>query len=222
MAMTESLERQKTGTVSFPDLPGKRQTGPGAKKDRILDAAGRLFAENGYAKTTVDEIASLAGISKGLVYVHFPSKEEILAQVLWNAGTEWLALGRVAVEENPGSVCQAIGQWYRSSFHYARSHPILCSILAQDSGLNLPGDEDVLRPLLQAYTDLLEELLQKGLEQGELHRDLDARKAAESIRILIQGLICEVFLAPDRPDEEIEELLEASIQLTVSGIRPLG
>lgn len=43
----------------------------------ILDAIERLMARFGYKKTTVDDIAREAGIGKGTVYLHFPSKEEI-------------------------------------------------------------------------------------------------------------------------------------------------
>lgn len=45
---------------------------------KILMAAFELFANSGYAQTTVDRIASRAGVSKGLIYHYFGSKEEIL------------------------------------------------------------------------------------------------------------------------------------------------
>jgi AcrR family transcriptional regulator len=48
------------------------------RKQLIVDAASELFARFTYEKTTVDEIAKLAGISKGAVYLEFPHKEEIL------------------------------------------------------------------------------------------------------------------------------------------------
>jgi AcrR family transcriptional regulator len=47
-------------------------------REAILDAALRLFARQGYAQTTIAEIAKRARISKGLIYNHFTSKEEIL------------------------------------------------------------------------------------------------------------------------------------------------
>jgi AcrR family transcriptional regulator len=48
------------------------------RKQLIADAARELFAHYTYEKTTVDEIAKAAGISKGAVYLEFPHKEEIL------------------------------------------------------------------------------------------------------------------------------------------------
>src|SRR5262249_2772619 len=46
-------------------------------RNRILDAAERLIARLGYQKTTVDDIAAEARISKRTIYLHFPSKEEV-------------------------------------------------------------------------------------------------------------------------------------------------
>src|SRR5579863_5516439 len=48
-----------------------------ASREAILGAAQRLFAEHGFAAVTVDQIAGAAGLAKGAVYHHFPSKEAI-------------------------------------------------------------------------------------------------------------------------------------------------
>jgi len=64
--------------------------GPRSLKDRqreererlILEAAEELLAEKGYHEMSIDEIAARVGVSKGTVYLHFPSKEElVLAQL---------------------------------------------------------------------------------------------------------------------------------------------
>jgi AcrR family transcriptional regulator len=46
-------------------------------RDAILDATERLLARFGYKKTTMDDVAREAGIGKGTIYLHFPSKEEV-------------------------------------------------------------------------------------------------------------------------------------------------
>jgi len=53
-----------------------------AKKEQILWASLALFANNGYQSTTIDYIAKKAGISKGLLYNYFASKESILLHLL--------------------------------------------------------------------------------------------------------------------------------------------
>lgn len=46
--------------------------------DLILDAAGRLLARYGYSKMTMDDLAREVGVAKGTLYLHFPSKEEVV------------------------------------------------------------------------------------------------------------------------------------------------
>ncbi len=53
------------------------------KENSLLDAAMELFIRYGYDKTTVNEIAKKAGISKGAVYLHFDSKQSIMGNLLF-------------------------------------------------------------------------------------------------------------------------------------------
>jgi len=57
------------------------------KEDRpqeITDAAFAAFAENGYAATRIEEVAKRAGVSKGLMYLYFKTKEELFKAVIRN------------------------------------------------------------------------------------------------------------------------------------------
>ncbi|MCL6643180.1 MAG: TetR/AcrR family transcriptional regulator, partial [Candidatus Bipolaricaulota bacterium] len=51
-------------------------------RERILEAAEKLFAEKGFHETAMDEIVRTAKVSKGGVYFHFPSKEELFFALL--------------------------------------------------------------------------------------------------------------------------------------------
>ena len=64
--------------------PGRPRAGeqvPGGSRSRLLDAAAKVFAERGYRAASVDEVAAEAGFSKGAVYWHFASKEELLVAI---------------------------------------------------------------------------------------------------------------------------------------------
>ncbi len=52
------------------------------KKSLLMDVALRLFASEGYHNTTISKIARQAGISKGLIYNYFESKEELLSEII--------------------------------------------------------------------------------------------------------------------------------------------
>ncbi len=58
-------------------------------KQKIVDAALELFAEAGFHTTSISQIASKAGISKGLMYNYFESKEELLKEIVFE-GIEYI------------------------------------------------------------------------------------------------------------------------------------
>jgi AcrR family transcriptional regulator len=51
-------------------------------RDRLIEAAGRVFSERGYREASVDDVAAAAGVSKGAVYWHFETKEDLLHAVI--------------------------------------------------------------------------------------------------------------------------------------------
>ncbi len=66
------MARKKSKIKQSPKLPAKE------RKRQLLQAARRLFVAKGYRGTSINEIASEAGVTKGAVYFHFHSKEDIL------------------------------------------------------------------------------------------------------------------------------------------------
>jgi AcrR family transcriptional regulator len=61
---------------------------PPRGKQKLLDAAAKLFESQGYFSTTVQQITDEAGVSKGLVYNYFNSKEELLAGLIESATSQ--------------------------------------------------------------------------------------------------------------------------------------
>lgn len=62
------------------------------KRALIIEAAVKLFSENGFHATTIDMISRKAGISKGLLYNYFKSKEDLLAQIMFELSLELMDL----------------------------------------------------------------------------------------------------------------------------------
>jgi TetR/AcrR family transcriptional regulator len=60
----------------------KHERRKGARPGELLDAALELFVEKGFAATRVEEVARLAGVSKGTVFLYFSSKEELFKAVV--------------------------------------------------------------------------------------------------------------------------------------------
>lgn len=64
------------------------------KKDRIIEVATKLFSEQGYEKTSINDICNKANVSKGLIYHHFKSKEFIITEIYSSATKEMLAMNK--------------------------------------------------------------------------------------------------------------------------------
>ncbi|GER83953.1 hypothetical protein KTAU_25900 [Thermogemmatispora aurantia] len=67
----------------------------------ILQTAEEVFCEKGYHETSIDEIAARVGIAKGTVYLHFPSKEDLLV-ALFRRDTEQVISEVEAIASSPG------------------------------------------------------------------------------------------------------------------------
>ena len=70
-------------------MPTKKQAQSERTRSRLVSAATRLFAEKGYADTSVQAIGELAGISRGSIFWHFGSKEGLLRAVVESALADW-------------------------------------------------------------------------------------------------------------------------------------
>jgi TetR/AcrR family transcriptional regulator len=64
------------------ETPGKRERRKEARPGELLDAALDLFVEKGFAATRAEEVAVRAGVSKGTLFLYFPSKEELFKAVV--------------------------------------------------------------------------------------------------------------------------------------------
>jgi AcrR family transcriptional regulator len=67
---------------THPADPAKFRRLPEERPGQILDAALRVFADRGIAAAKLEEIAQLAGVSKGTIYLYFPSKEDLFREVV--------------------------------------------------------------------------------------------------------------------------------------------
>jgi len=192
---------------------------PEAKRRRILTAAARLFAHRGFAKTTVEEIALEAGVSKGLVYVHFPSKEALLEKVLSIALVEWSEATQEATRGLRNSMAELIASVLRASIVYAKRNPILCALLGQDPRGLLPEQLARTNRLARNYTRTMEKLLRRGVERRELREDLDVEYTARYIWLLHRAVVNEVFVpSRGRQDLDSERLVESVAAMITSGL----
>ncbi|HKM82440.1 MAG TPA: TetR/AcrR family transcriptional regulator [Candidatus Acidoferrum sp.] len=184
-------------------------------RERIFRAALDLFAKQGFAETTVEDITNAADVGKGTFFNYFPSKDHILLAF----AEMQLAKLRLAVEE-ARRTSVPMPQFMRS----------LAALMTQEPARN----PDIIRVLLQAFLSnsqvreaMLDlqarvlafhtEMIQLGQERGEIRDDLPAAKIALVFRQTIFGtlLIWSLY-----GDSSLQSRMDSAFEIIWSGLSP--
>lgn len=99
----------------------------------IFEATERLLGKFGYDKTTVADIAREAGISKGAIYLHFKSKDELVEKLLIHAMLGFSANWFQAIEDDPKG--GLIGNMYLNMLKVIDQTPLMAVIMRQDGAI---------------------------------------------------------------------------------------
>lgn len=157
---------------------------PGERPKQILDAALSVFAERGLAAARLDDIAKLAGLSKGTIYLYFPNKEELFREVVRTSIIAFIARAEEFFESERDPV-QSLLKWMDSYWAWLRS-PVFPGIH------RLVGSELTHFPDLSAFyaTEVIERaqrlvcgMLERGMDAGVFRR-MDALVAARMLSAL--------------------------------------
>jgi AcrR family transcriptional regulator len=104
----------------------------------IEDAASALFAEHGYAETRLEDIAAAAGVTKQLLYQHFPSKKALHLALLAKHRDEILERLTDSMS-TPGPLAERLPRVLDDWFAYVEGHPYASALLFRDT----TGDPEV-------------------------------------------------------------------------------
>lgn len=105
-----------------PVKPLRTRPTRGEVRDRILDAASKVFASEGFAGATIDAIGQAAGFTKGAVYSNFESKDELFLALVdreFELRGEQIA---IALDSSGGDTAAAAREVSRSVLHSVREH----------------------------------------------------------------------------------------------------
>src|SRR4051812_24554041 len=93
---------------------------PEERPKQTLDAALSVFAERGLAASRLDDIAKLAGLSKGTIYLYFPNKEELFREVVRTSVVAFIARAEATFETERDPM-QALLSWMDGYWGWLRS-----------------------------------------------------------------------------------------------------
>ncbi len=183
---------------------------------QILNAARSCFLQDGYYQTRVEDIANRAGLSKGGIYFHFPSKREIFHALVERDYEQSMGALREIVaspDSLPGKL-RALARYFLKLFATDTDHARFMVVLG-DMALR---DHEMRSRLLQLHRNYIGELaklLKQGQAEGEL-RDVDAVAAAELLKALTDGVQLAFALGvPIR----IDRLVRTGIDIVLVGVQ---
>jgi len=150
-------------------------------REKIIEAARKLFSEKGYDGVSMEDIAQASGVRKSLIYYYFPSKE-ILFEEIWIGVIDELENELFHEVENEKSIVAAIKRLIRKYVEFTLNKSELSKLIARER-MNVLESGSNLSKAKGRYIDLLgrvEKIFEKGKEENVLN-DIEPSTAAEII-----------------------------------------
>jgi TetR/AcrR family transcriptional regulator, cholesterol catabolism regulator len=190
-----------------------------SRRDRILEAAMRHFAERGYRGTRVEDVATEVGVAKGTVFLDFGSKEGLFLEVFKRAVSllpAWLDAPAEVVDQGFWAV---LDWWLQRAEELVASDPVpnrVALIARYDTGLDIRRPVDRFMRSEDPYGTL--EFVEFGVGRGEIRDDVDTEMIASTLDWMAErfqdALVSEdldpglIHRRPERRPMRIKEFVE--------------
>jgi len=186
------------------------------RRRRILDAAVRVFARNGYHGSRVGDIAGEAGVAHGLLYHYFSSKEEVLETVFRENFGALLDRFR-AVEAADEPAAEKLAGIAKILLRTWRNDPDLVTVMVRDVARS-PQLQTQVAEVGEAFA-IVQRVIEQGQAEGAFRPDLDARLASWIVYGGLEEVLTGWVLGqlPDG-DEEVDRAEQTAIELMLGGL----
>ena len=141
------------------------------KREAILRAATKVFAEKGYFNSKVADIAAAAGIADGTVYLYFKSKDEILHSLFDRAMADFIAEGRreLAIIDAPAAKLKRVAELHLEKLGADRDLAVVFQV-------ELRGSTKFMQEFSAAgfgeYLDIIRQTIEDGQKSGVFRNDI--------------------------------------------------
>ena len=203
----------------------RRKREKNIRKSIILKAARKLFFERGFKAVTVESIAKKAELSKGSVYLHFRSKDEIYSQILLDDIEKF----HEYISDLFGYGNSASEMLFRLSGNYVdffmkdrELFRILMTFMLHSNDRNLPEEiENHIIKTMNTTINIIEKVLQYGIENHEFPPTINLRQNRNAIWGLLNGVISlYLFTGLETKREDlIRSTVIASLQIFINGLK---
>jgi AcrR family transcriptional regulator len=161
------------------------------RRSVLLASALECFAKKGYEATTVDDIVKNAGVSKGMLYNYFPSKEAIFLELLQERTDAYFSNIRELfhAKDTASDKLRALLNYYRElPMNDARREWITIYLEFWLSSSRNDEQQRLMEARYERYVAFLAEILEEGKNSGEFREDVDSRVVAAMVWALFDGI----------------------------------
>jgi AcrR family transcriptional regulator len=166
-------------------------------RERILAAAERLFAEDGYGGVSMPAIAKASGITAGAIYKHFESKEALFFEVVQRT-VQSVPLTAGAAGEGATGLPRIVADYTTPRFNLLRRFAIeIHAASAKHAKVRR-----LLRRALDANTANIRADIIEAQQSGKIDASLDPELLASTILVFVMGLMHMETLMPSRVGDQ--------------------
>lgn len=178
---------------------------PTQTADRILLQGMRIFLEKGYHGTSIDDITQAAGVTKGALYWHFRSKEELLQKIVEDFEKRFLDGLIRAVRGVRGNIQDKFEKYfhYNAAFsYYNRELCVSFTTLAAELVVAHHGTEHQFKRIYKKYQKFLSWLILQGKKEKVVKEEIDPDLAALIVIAFHDGILIRGFMNRNEIDGE--------------------
>ncbi|MFN8026095.1 MAG: TetR/AcrR family transcriptional regulator [Acidimicrobiia bacterium] len=165
-------------------------------RNRLIDAAEASYLQRGVSRTTVEDVASIAGVHRTTVYRYFQSKDDLLTSVILRGSREMLLQARKDLEGSGTFGDRIVAAVDGAIESVTQSRWFEVMFTADSLGMTVAGT--AADEILTGMADLLTPFIEDARRRGEVRADLEPREAVEWLNRIARMMLLE--LAAHTPD----------------------
>ena len=185
------------------------------KYHQILEAAIKVFAQQGFHQSTVAQIAKEAGVADGTIYLYFKNKDDILVQFFNYKTKQVFDSFRTEVARADSSLDKLRYLIRRHLQEFQRNRE-MAVVYQVETHQNSRLAEPQIREMSKMYRDLISEIVEQGQQEGAMRRDL----YVGLVKRFIIGAVDEVINTWLHSDGEYDlvSMADPLVELFIKGI----
>lgn len=186
-----------------------------ARRAQIAECAVELFAAQGYGGTSMGDIAGRAGVTRAVLYDHFPSKRALFIAVLEEQNAVFL--GHVGARiTGEGDARERMQSTMATVFDYARRYPASWDLLFGNAAHGDPAIDEAARHIAASRQKAVAALLASDAEAAGMQ--WEGRQGEIIVAMLMAALRGAVSWWRENPQAPVDELIDAGTELLWVGL----